>query len=130
MEWSTDDSLKTNRKFNELGQKSDGSFYSNQTDNYQQDYYQLFGDHQFTRSLSAHLGVFLTNGKGYYEEYKTNQYFSDYNLSDLKLGDSIYASTDLIRQLWLDNKYYGAVGSLQWKEKKTSLTLRRGSIEV
>ncbi|NCX96841.1 MAG: TonB-dependent receptor, partial [Chitinophagia bacterium] len=33
------DSLNTNRRYNELGQKPDSSFYNNQTDNYIQNYY-------------------------------------------------------------------------------------------
>ena len=54
------DSLATNRRYNELGQKADGTFYNNQTDNYQQTYYQTFLDHNFNKNWSGTLGLFLT----------------------------------------------------------------------
>src|SRR5690606_4608852 len=60
-----EDSLATNRKYNELGMRADGSFYDNQTDNYQQDYYQFFLDHKFSKYLSGHAAVFMTRGRGY-----------------------------------------------------------------
>jgi iron complex outermembrane receptor protein len=116
------DSLKTNRQYNELGLKSDGTHYNNQTDNYQQDYYQYFLDHKFSRYLTGHVAFFLTRGKGYYEEYRMGEAFADYSLPDF---DTL-ATTDMIRQLWLDNYYYGSVFSLMYEKNKTSLTFGGG----
>lgn len=114
------DSLSTNRRYNDLGLRSDGSYYNNQTDNYQQDYYQLFADHQFSPYLTGHVGIFLTRGRGYYEEYKQGQILSEnYGLSTTGEQDT----TNLTRQLWLDNYYYGGVFSLMYKKNKTQLTL-------
>ncbi|MEI8280613.1 MAG: TonB-dependent receptor plug domain-containing protein [Bacteroidota bacterium] len=120
------DSLKTNRTFNELGLKSDGTYYKNQTDNYQQDYYQLFADHKFSPYITGHIGIFLTKGRGYYEEYKMNQAYADYGLSGVPYGAGTKDTTDLIRQLWLDNYYYGAVFSLMYEKNQTQLTLGGG----
>lgn len=102
------DSLLTNRTYNELGMKSDGTFYNNQTDNYGQDYYQLFFDKKLNRHWALGSTLFYTKGKGYYEEYKTAQYYSDYGLSDYSPSpDTSISNTDLVRQLWLDNDFYG-----------------------
>lgn len=122
------DSLKTNRTYNELGQRTDGTYYNNQTDNYLQNYYQLFADHKFSQSLSMHAGAFLTRGKGYYEEYKTGQAFSDYNLPYIvsASGADTTFSTDLIRRLYLDNYYYGGVFSMQYAKNNTQLSLGGG----
>lgn len=118
------DSLGTNRRYNELGMKSDGSFYDNQTDNYQQDYYQFFADHKFNTHLTAHAGLFLTRGRGYYEEYKTGESFADYGLPNfVPAGGDTVTTTDLIRQLWLDNYYYGGLFSLMYEKKNTQITL-------
>ncbi len=121
------DSLSTNRRYNELGMKSDGTFYNNQTDNYMQNYYQLFADHKFSSALIGHAGLFLTRGKGYYEEYKAGENYADYGLSDIisAKGDTT-TQTDLIRRLWLDNYYYGGVFSLQYAKEKTLVTLGGG----
>ncbi|HXS35293.1 MAG TPA: TonB-dependent receptor plug domain-containing protein [Flavipsychrobacter sp.] len=115
------DSLKTNRTYNELGLKTDGTFYNNQTDNYQQDYYQLFVDHNFNHFLTAHVGLFLTRGKGYYEEYVDTDLYSNYGVTNAP-----YDSTNLIKQLWLNNYYYGSVFSLLYQKHKTELSFGGG----
>lgn len=102
-----EDSLKTNPTWNELGQREDGSFYPNQTDNYQQDYYQLFYDFNINSFWSAGAIAFITRGKGYYEEYKNGERFADYGRPELINGQDTLDETDLIRQLWLDNTYAG-----------------------
>lgn len=101
------DSLRTNRQYNELGQRSDGTWYENQTDNYGQDYYQLFFDHRLDEHWSLGSTLFYTKGKGYYEEYRTGQSFSRYGLPNVVSGTDTLSETDLIRQLWLNNDFYG-----------------------
>lgn len=121
------DSLATNRTFNELGVRADGTYYDDQTDNYQQDYYQLFADHQFSNVLTGHIGLFLTRGRGYYNEYRLGQSFSTYGLNDfITPSNDTFSTTDLIRQLWLDNYYYGGVFSLMYEKKNTQVTFGGG----
>jgi iron complex outermembrane receptor protein len=99
--------------------------YANQTDNYLQNHYQLFFNQQISGSLKANLAAFLTRGKGYYEEYINEAFYADYGLSNPVAGDS----TDLIRQRWLDNYFYGGIYSLQYYKNKTNLTLGGGWTE-
>lgn len=120
------DSLATHRRYNELGLKSDGTYYNDQTDNYQQDYYQLFGDHRFSKYLTGHVGLFYTRGKGYYNEYRTGQSYSSYGLPDFTTPSDTISTTDLIRQLWLDNHFYGGVFSLLYEKNKTGITFGGG----
>lgn len=121
------DSLTTNRRYNELGIKADGTFHDNQTDNYRQNYYQFFADHKLSSALTAHLGLFFTRGAGYYEEYRLGESFSSYNLQPAVTpgGDTI-SSTDLIRRRGLDNYNYGTVFSLLYEKNKTRLTFGGG----
>ncbi len=121
-----EDSLATNRTYNELGMRADGSYYDNQTDNYQQDYYQFFVDHKFSKYITGHAALFMTRGRGYYEEYKLGQAYSNYGLPDNIQGTDTLTETDLIRQLWLDNYYYGSVFSLIYHKNKTQLTFGGG----
>jgi iron complex outermembrane recepter protein len=100
--------------------------YSNQTDNYIQNHYQLFLNHEISDNLSANIAGFLTRGKGYYEEYINDAFYSDYGLPNPSPGDT---STNLIRQRWLDNYFYGGIYSLQYKKKSTNLTLGGGWTE-
>ncbi len=100
--------------------------YKNQTDNYQQDHYQLFFNHQFNEQLSLNTAGFLTRGRGYYEEYKPQQLYSDYGLNDFVHGADTITTTDLIRQRWLDNYFYGGIFSFQYKNRYTQFTMGGG----
>jgi len=118
--------LKTNRTFNSAGLERPQGPYENETDNYRQDHYQLFFNHQFNKNTSFNTAFFLTKGKGYYEQYKAQQSYSDYGLADYIIGNDTLTTTDLIRQLWLDNDFYGQVLSVQHKGNKNLLTFGGG----
>lgn len=114
--------LKSNRRANYSGTEKPGSPYDNETDNYQQDHYQLFLNHRFSEKLEFNTALFLTKGKGYYENYKAAESFSDYGLRDYVAGTDTISQTDLVRQLWLDNDYYGQIFSVQYKIDRGTLT--------
>lgn len=103
--------------------KYNGFLYKNQTDNYKQDHYQLFFNHNFSPNLSLGTALFLTHGDGYYEEYKYNQKYSAYGLPDVTVGNTTLTRTDIVRQLWLDNDLYGTNLSLVYKKDKFDITL-------
>lgn len=95
--------------------------YPNQTDNYWQNHYQLFYTHRFNNHFTFNVAGFLTKGKGYYEEYKVGQDYADYGSGyPVVAGDTVF-STDLIRRLWLINRFYGSIFSLQHESAKTHL---------
>jgi iron complex outermembrane recepter protein len=103
--------------------------YANQTDNYTQNHYQLFFNQEISGSLSANIAVFLTRGKGYYEEYINNANYADYGIPNPVYGNDTINSTNLIRQRWLNNYFYGGIYSIQYNNKNTSLTLGGGWTE-
>ncbi len=103
--------------------------YANQTDNYLQNHYQLFFNQAISSVLSANIAAFLTRGKGYYEEYINEASYSDYGIQDPHIGDTTLSSTNLIRQRWLSNYFYGGIYSLQYNHKSTALTLGGGWTE-
>lgn len=112
------DSLKTNRTFNDLGTDygQHQPAYRNQTDNYNQDYFQLLLAQTLPKNLYLNAGLFATLGHGYYEEYKVGQNFNNY----FPGHDSIGITTDLVRQKWLQNVYYGGTFSLAYEHKNIS----------
>lgn len=118
--------LDSNRTYNPAGTEKPGYPYSNETDNYIQTHYQLFYNHKINSSLSYNVAAFLSRGKGYYEEYRAGEAYSDYHLADFINGKDTIISTDLIKRLWLDNYFYGSVFSLQFHKNKTWLTLGGG----
>ncbi|MBC7874931.1 MAG: TonB-dependent receptor plug domain-containing protein [Ferruginibacter sp.] len=109
-----------NRRINYAGTEKPGDPYENETDNYRQDHYQLFIDHRFNDKLIFNTAFFLTKGKGFYEQYKAGEKYADYGQPDPLPG---ITTTDLVRQLWLDNNFYGNIFSLQLKNKLSQFTL-------
>lgn len=115
--------LATDRTNNPAGTEKPGTPYDNQTDNYTQTHYQLFFNHAFSSKWSFNTAAFLTRGKGYYEEYKASQDFADYGLINPGPPGT---TTDLVRQRWLDNYFYGQIASLQYKDSKDEITFGGG----
>lgn len=117
-----EDSLATHRTYNPAGTQRPGSPYPNETDNYLQTHYQLFYDHRVNDRFRFNAAVFLSRGKGYYEEYRAAEPYSAYGLPDYIEGADTLTSTDLIRRLWLDNYFYGGIFSVQYQHQGTQLT--------
>ena len=126
------DSLATNRTYNDLGTEKPGAPYSDQTDNYQQDHYQLFFNHTFSDKITFSTIAFMTYGRGYYQEYhgvaaetaagdNSQTTYAFYGLPNPVYGDDTITNTDLTRQLWLDNHFYGQIGSLEYKDNKNDI---------
>ncbi|TMI85943.1 MAG: TonB-dependent receptor [Bacteroidetes bacterium] len=119
-------SLKTNRTINYAGMERPGDPYDNETDNYKQDHYQVFFNQELTSRLKFSAGLFYIKGKGYYEQYKADEAYADYGLPEPIYGTDTITNTDLVRQLWLDNDFYGSVFSLQYKTDRSQLTFGGG----
>lgn len=110
----SEEMLETDRKHNDFT-------YDNQTDNYQQDHYQLFYTRNITKQLVANAALHYTYGRGYYEEFKTAQSLKKYSINPVVILDPItnlpvktIDKSDLVRRLWLDNNFYGTTYSLSY----------------
>lgn len=112
-----------NRTINYSGMEKPGEPYKNETDNYNQTHYQLFFNHQLSGALTFNTALFLTRGKGYYEQYKAEKEYADFGLANPVIGSVTISESDFVRQLWLDNYFYGNIFSIQYKRKKTQLVL-------
>jgi iron complex outermembrane receptor protein len=119
--------MNRDRTFNFAGMYTDAfgnpRFYDNQTDNYQQDHFQLHWNEKFSNKWNTNLAVHYTKGKGYYEEYQNSQSFSDYGLTPIVVNGATIDVTDLIRQKWLDNDFYGTTFSANYKDEKVDFIL-------
>ncbi|MBL7922627.1 MAG: TonB-dependent receptor [Bacteroidia bacterium] len=89
--------------------------YDDQTDNYQQDHYQLLFSQSIQNAWLLNIALHATRGRGYYEEYKNGQDLNEYGIPAIVLQDTTITSSDLIRRRWLDNWFYGMTWSLQYQ---------------
>jgi iron complex outermembrane receptor protein len=87
--------------------------YANQVDNYQQDHYQFLNTIRFNYKTSLDFNLHYTKGKGFYEEYQKDQSLSSYGIPDVVLNSDTITSSNLIRQKWLDNDFYGTTYNLR-----------------
>ncbi len=120
------DKLNSDRTYNSAGEYTDEfgktRYYDNETDNYKQDHYQLHWSESLSDKWSSNLAFHYTKGKGYFENYKPDAAMSEYNLTSV----GAIEKTDLIRQKWLDNDFYGTTFSVKYKEEKLDVILGGG----
>lgn len=114
------DSLKTNRTYNYYT-------YDNETDNYQQDHYQLLFSQEFSSSFRMNAALHYTRGRGYYEQFREDDAYSDYGLQDVINNSDTITTSDFIRQRWLDNHFYGLTYSFEYNPAKRFSILLGGS---
>lgn len=112
------DSLNTNRTFNPAGMYYDANgnmqFYPNETDNYEQDYFQLHISQQLGHNWELNAAAFQTNGWGYYEDFDAGHNYAGYNLPNPVYGNDTVSSGNFVEDLWLNNKFYGATYTLKY----------------
>ncbi len=120
------ETLENDRTFNPAGMYTDAEgntqFYDNEVDNYNQDHYQLHWNQRFNNNWSTNLGLNYTYGRGYFEQYKEDEDFEDYNFTPVEIGGETINSTDLIRRRWLDNDYYVVNANATYKNSKLEVT--------
>ncbi len=100
--------------------------YENETDNYQQDHYQLIYTGKVGTNWKTNLALHYTYGRGYYEQFRENDRFSRYGLPNVVIGGETITRTDIIRRRWLDNDFFGFVGSVNYISDNGKLDLILG----
>ena len=110
------------RKYNPSGMFTDENgnkaFYDNQTDNYQQQHYQLLWNQQLNNFWSLNTALHYTHGNGYYEQYKEGQKLYKYQFGLLPEDENFSASkANLIRQKRMRNDFFGTVASLNFNNR-------------
>ncbi|WP_264532193.1 TonB-dependent receptor [Flavobacterium sp. N502540] len=127
--------LNSDRTYNSAGKYKDEAgnvhFYDNETDNYKQNHYQLHWSESISDKWSSNLALHYTKGQGYYENFKYNEPVKGYGpiqptkMVENDLGELV-PGTDLIRQKWLDNDFYGTTFSVKYKEEKLDIIVGGG----
>lgn len=123
--WGVPDYMvETDRRFNPAGIYTDANgneqYFTDQTDNYWQNHYHLLFAHRFNDYVSLNGALFLTTGEGYYQQYKENDKLSKYGLEPFVLGVDTIKKSDIIRQKWLDNIFYGYNFSFNYQKERLS----------
>ena len=101
------ETLRNDRTFNPSGLYTDlngvQQFHEDELDNYKQDHFQLHWSEIINNNFTSNLGLNLTNGKGYYEQYNEN------------------GNEDFITRKWLDNQFVVVNYSLKYSKNKYNI---------
>lgn len=120
-----EETLKNDRTFNFAGLyfDNDGNmkFYDNEVDNYKQDHYQLHWNQRIDNRWSTNIGLNYTYGRGYFEQYKEDEDFEDYDFEPIEIDGETIGTTDLIRRRWLDNDFYVINANVNYKQNNLNL---------
>lgn len=133
--------LEENRTYNIAGIMFDDNgnfegYYNNQVDDYQQDHYQLHWNQSYNKNWSSNIGLNYTRGRGYFEEFIDNYYYSNIlfspdstfdflGLNPILVDGQLVESLDYVRRRWLDNDYY--VANLGVSYKNNTLNINFGT---
>lgn len=102
------------RTFNTAGIEQPGLPYPNEVDDYTQRHYLLHYKRQMLYGLSLQINGHYTRGFGFFEQYRSGQILTEYNMPASNIADTSLVISDLVRRRWLDNHFYGATFALRW----------------
>ena len=109
--------MEEDRTYNSAGFYIDANgnerFYDNETDNYQQEHAQLHVNTKWNSDWQTNVALHYTKGKGYYENFIQQASLVDYGLATS--GDE---TTNLVRQKWLDNDFFGTTYSATYSKNQ------------
>ena len=98
-------------------------FYHNQTDNYTQVNNQIIMSHVFNNNWDWNFTAHYTRGNGYYNQWKNNRKLAQYGLSLTSADGTPLKKSNLTRKKQMDNDFYGAVASVNFRADNLVLNL-------
>ncbi|MBE0676332.1 MAG: TonB-dependent receptor [Bacteroidales bacterium] len=123
----TPEMMEVDRRYNPAGVYTDGDgvepYYVTQTDNYWQNHYHLIYSINLGGGLLLHTAAHLTDGRGYYEQYKEDRDFDEFGLDQVVIGNETFTTTDMIHRKWNDNVFYGITWALKYDNGFTDASL-------
>ncbi|MFH2056242.1 MAG: TonB-dependent receptor, partial [bacterium] len=115
------DQLAEDRRYNPLT-------YDNETDNFNQPHYELHNIWQLNDKLALNNTFFHIHGRGYYEQYKDERDYQEYNIAPVSIvtgTDTVatFTSGDLVRQQWVAKNQWGWTPRLEIKHARGEAAL-------
>lgn len=120
--------MEVDRRYNTAGVYFDKDgvehYYDKQQDNYWQNHIHTHFSHKLSEALRLKAAFHYTHGEGYYEQFQDDDNwlhdtdYKDYGFDNAMFiqpesGDTAYGS-DITRQKWLKNDFYGGTFSLEY----------------
>ena len=107
------------------GRTYNAYLYENEIDNYRQDHAQAHYFSSRKKNGATHefrTAFHFTHGEGYFEQFKTDQDVTNYNMLPQIVNGDTLSLTNLVRRRWLNNNFYGATSSYVIRKSKFTST--------
>ncbi|MFC0875869.1 TonB-dependent receptor [Saccharicrinis sp. FJH2] len=123
--------METDRRYNPAGLYTDAQgvehYYEDQKDNYWQDHIHAHFSQILNTALKLNVALHYTHGKGYYEQFQDDgNWLHDTEYAYYGFPNDIFIhpgsgdttiTSDLTRQKWMKNYFYGGTFSLEYHKK-------------
>ena len=86
----------------------------------------MFYNQKISENWNSEIAGFYVKGSGYYEQYKTDQKLKNYGIDLIDGSGNPIEKSDLVRQKWLDNDFYGGVFNFTYDNQNTNLVIGGG----
>ncbi|SYZ74470.1 putative TonB-dependent transmembrane receptor protein [Candidatus Zixiibacteriota bacterium] len=96
--------------------------YPDETDNFNQPHFELHNTYRVNDKLILHNTLFYITGKGYYEQYKTDQSYNEYNIFPEATVDST-TQGNIDVQKWVTKSQFGWSPRLDWDHGRGNLSV-------
>jgi iron complex outermembrane receptor protein len=118
----TREDLQANRRLNYDSPEFNGGHKDN-VDDFLQTHYQLLNNWQISDKVGLQNTFFHVRGEGFFESFKADRKFSEYNLTPIVRPDNtVINRTNLVRQKWVSKKQFGWIPRLTLEHGKGALT--------
>ncbi len=96
--------------------------YPDETDNFNQPHFELHNTYRVNDRLTLRNTLFYITGKGYYEQYKTDQTYNEYNIFPGSTLDSI-TQGNIDVQKWVSKSQFGWSPRMDWDHDRGNFSL-------
>ncbi len=112
----TKEELESNRRLNY-------DTYKGAADSFNQPQYQLINEWTPTDNFKLTSTLFHVKGDGYYEQLKSGENLTEYNMSEFSMGNTTISETDLVRQKWVDKSQYGWIPRIEYIAGRNNISM-------
>ena len=118
--------MKVDRRYNSAGKYEDQAgnthYYDNESDNYYSDIAQAIYSSNLKENLVLSANLSYNHGYGYYENYKNEAAFVDYQLANQIIKGDVHETSDMIVRQLMKNDLYSGSASISYTSPLFDIT--------
>jgi len=111
------------RETMQINRRTNWSWYENEIDDFNQPHYELHNSYRINTNMTLLNTLYYIRGKGYYEGYKDDKTYYEYNIPESAVIDDGIEEINLVRQKWVAKNHYGWNPRLEWEHARGTAIL-------